>query len=114
MFKMFDEENIEDENDDDDDSESPQEYVEFTEVYSAFTSTQLRAFQVFKDVNYRERLINCTLTSLHLLAIFGVSMIPIYCIDPDLANGAFWSIFVIRKLPLNRRLVMMSELTPQL
>ena len=27
MFKMFDEENIEDEDDDDDDSESPQEYV---------------------------------------------------------------------------------------
>ena len=38
-------------------------------------------------------------------------MTPMCRIGPDLANGPFWSPFVIRKLPPNRRPVMTSELT---
>ena len=33
---------------------------------------------------------------------------------PDLANGAFCSLFVMRELPPNRRPVMTLELTPLL
>ena len=41
---------------------------------------------------------------------FRVMWDRVYHIVPDLSNGAFWSVFVIHKLPPNRRPVKTSEL----